>query len=298
MATRNGARWLDEQLASIAGQDIDARIDVFCSDDDSSDATPALLSRWQRRWPRGGFTVARGPGSGFADNFRSLVLTAPTGATHVAFCDQDDVWLPGKLAAAVAAIGDGGRPTLYGSRTTFVDSSGHPLGMSPAFARPPSFENALAQNIVAGNTAVFNRPAFALLRTASARTTYAFHDWFSYLIVTGAGGVVHYSPVPHLLYRQHGGNAVGGSMNVRAKVDRVGRSLRGTFRTYVARNTAALRRCEDLLTPEALATLGLFEAARSGPPLRRLRMLKASGVHRQAAAETLMLYAACLINRL
>lgn len=297
LATHNGARWLDEQLASIAGQDIAGRIDIHASDDNSTDGTRELLSRWQGQWSRGDFTIASGPGTGFADNFRSLILAAPTEAAFVAFSDQDDIWLESKLGAATAAIGEDG-PALHGSRTTFVDAEGRVLAMSQAFKRAPSFRNALAQNIIAGNTAVLNREAFAILRTASERTDYPFHDWFAYLIVSGAGGRVHYAPTGHLLYRQHGGNAVGGSIGIVDKADRIRRSLRGAFRDYVARNVAALRRCEDLLTPEARSTLDLFDAARTGAPAKRLRMLKASGVHRQTASETLMLYAAALIDRL
>ena len=181
---------------------------------------------------------------------------------------------------------------------TFVNATGNVMALSPVFTRAPSFENALAQNIIAGNTAVFNRAAFATLQAAAERTRYAFHDWFSYLIISGAGGVVHYSPRSDLLYRQHGSNAVGGSVNLMHKASRVGRALRGTYRRYVEQNIAALRACEDLLAKPSIATLELFEAARHGPPGKRLKMLKASGVHRQTTAETLMLYAACAMGRL
>ena len=35
----------------------------------------------------------------------------------------------------------------------------HSLGFSPHFKRPPSFKNALIQNIGGGNTMVFNKAA-------------------------------------------------------------------------------------------------------------------------------------------
>lgn len=257
-----------------------------------------MLAAWQRRWTRGTFEIAKGPASGFADNFRSLVINARTEAPYVAFSDQDDIWLAGKLSAAIAVMAGDEEPALYGSRMTFADAAGKAIAPSPVFKKAPSFENALAQNIIAGNTAVFNRAGFEVLRLAAERTHYAFHDWFSYLIVSGAGGTVHYSAASHLLYRQHGGNAVGGSMTFMHKASRVRRALRGTFRKYVDQNIAGLRACEDLLTNKSVATLDLFEAARHGPPGERLKMLKASGVHRQTRAETLMLYAACAMGQL
>ena len=103
LATRNGAAFLDEQLASIAGQSVEA-IDVWVSDDGSTDATPALLAAWRERWSKGRFEVLEGPQKGFSENFRSLITNPGIAADYYAFCDQDDIWEHDKLARAIRWI--------------------------------------------------------------------------------------------------------------------------------------------------------------------------------------------------
>lgn len=298
MATHNGAAFIDSQLQSIADQQW-ADIDVWASDDASTDATGALLQRWQRGWSKGRFRIMEGRNAGFAENFRSLLTLDEVDADFVAFSDQDDIWLPGKIRAAAAAIGAARGPALYCERTIITDSSGrHELARSPLFTRPAHFRNALVQNIAGGNTMVLNRAAFELVREAARRTGFVSHDWFCYLLVTGAGGSVVYSAEPHVLYRQHGANLVGSNVGWAARLDRLRRALNGRFVDWNDRNLAALRACEDLLTDEAVQTLDAFEAARSGSLLGRLHRLRGSRVYRQTRAGQVSLYAACVLSRL
>jgi Glycosyl transferase family 2 len=49
--------------------------------------------------------------------------------TYLAFCDSDDFWLSGKLAADVARFEAGDRPALVYSRTLNVDEFDQPLGV-------------------------------------------------------------------------------------------------------------------------------------------------------------------------
>jgi len=297
LATHNGALWLDEQLQSIAGQTVH-RLDICASDDDSYDATPALLRQWQDFWGAGQFTILRGRRRGFADNFRNLVAASPQGADYYAFCDQDDVWLPGKLDAAVARLCTLVGPGLYCERTVIVDSAKRVLGRSPLFRRPPSFRNALVQSIAGGNTMVLNRQGFALMREACRRTDFVSHDWFTYLIVTGAGGTVHYSDQPHVLYRQHGANLVGSNRGVLARAGRLWRAINGQFAAWNEHNLASLRACRSLLTEDAREAVDLFAAARSGPLSDRVLNLERSGVYRQTALGQLSLRAACVMGKL
>lgn len=299
LATRNGEAFLDEQLQSLAGQTF-PNIDLHASDDGSTDGTVARLRAWAGRWGRGSFGISRGPGQGFAENFRSLVIGTGMQADHFAFCDQDDIWEPRKLATAVEWLdaGDPGRPRLFCSRTLTVDSGGTPTGLSPLFSRPPSFRNALVQSLAGGNTMVFNRAAFELLRRASLRSGFVSHDWWAYLIVTGAGGEVNYCVDPLVRYRQHAANLVGANTSARARLDRIRRLLGGQFARWTDINLAGLSRNRDLLTPDARAVCDSFAGARGGPPTRRLRLLRASGVYRQTGWGSASLWFAIAAGRL
>ena len=74
-------------------------------------------------------------------------------ARAYAYADQDDVWDPDKLERARRWLDtvDPAVAALYCSRTRLIDAAGRDAGLSPLFSRPPSFANALAQNIAGGS---------------------------------------------------------------------------------------------------------------------------------------------------
>ena len=300
LATYNGGRFLEDQLASIAAQSI-AHVDMLVSDDGSSDDTLAQLEAWRARWTRGTFTVLSGPKQGFAENFRSLIVrAAPAGPTFVAFSDQDDVWDRDKLAAAVAVLAarPAGEPALYGSRSRLVDEDGRPFGHSPLFPRRPSFRNAIVQSLAGGNTMVFNGAGFALLQESARRTGFLMHDWWSYLIVSGAGGVVHYDRTPHIGYRQHRGNAIGGGIGLLDRPKRMMELLDGKFSRWSDENVASLHACRDLLNAESREVLAQFEQLRATHALAVPGKLLQSGIYRQTVKGNVALGLAALLHRL
>jgi glycosyltransferase involved in cell wall biosynthesis len=299
MGARNGERYLRQQIGTIARQRV-GRIDLWISDDGSTDATRDIVAETAARWTRGVVHFLRGPQRGFAENFRSLMSNDAIAADYFCFSDQDDLWDEDKLSVAIdwLATQDPAVPALYCSRTLTVDREGVPIGMSPLFACPPSFRNALVQSIAGANTMVLNPSAHALVREASRRTGFVSHDWWCYLMVTGAGGVVHYSPEPRIAYRQHEGNLVGANNTWSARMVRLKGFLSGRFRDWNDRNLAALAACEDLLTDEARRLTAELSRARKGNLPARLGALRRSGVYRQSTLEQAMLYAACALNKI
>ena len=298
MATFNGAKFLDEQLASLERQTHEA-IDVHVSDDGSNDSTLEILCAWRQRWGRGCFVIQRGPGDGFSENFRSLIVNADAEADYFAFCDQDDIWEADKLQTALEAIGPPtDLPKLFCSRTRIISEGGQPLGLSPDFRRGPSFRNALVQSIAGGNTMVFNRATRNLLVEASTRTPFVAHDWWTYMLVTGAGGKVFYCSDPLVRYRQHPNNLVGTTNSIRGQLNRLERLARGVFSHWSDINIAGLDDNSHLLTPEARAIVSRFRAARRRGFAKRLRGFRASGVYRQTLLGNVALYVAAMFGRL
>lgn len=292
MAIFNGEIYLNEQLLSLRRQTW-PRIDLIFSDDGSRDGTVDLVTAFCRDWDKGTSQVIGGPRAGFAENFRSLITRGSVGGDYVAFCDQDDIWKPGKLEKAIAWLDgqDPSVPALYCGRTlTFPASSDG--AMSPLFPLPPTFRNALVQSIAGANTMVMNRAAFELVREAARRTSFISHDWFAYLIVTGAGGTVHYSREPDILYRQHESNLVGANNTWQARLSRLRFLFGGRFKAWTDANLAALDACRDLLVPQARACIDEFRRVRGGGPISRLRHLRNSGVYRQTKRGQVGLYLA------
>jgi glycosyltransferase involved in cell wall biosynthesis len=293
LASRNGAPFLDEQLRSLAAQTHPA-IDIWASDDGSTDGTPAILSGWQSRWPKGAFNVSDGPQKGFAENFRALISNDAVDADFFACCDQDDIWEANKLETALSWMRsqDGSQPLLFCSRTLTVSEAGEPIGMSPLFPRKPSFRNALVQSLAGGNTMVLNRAARDIVAMASRRSSFVSHDWWIYQLVTGAGGIVRYSPKPLVRYRQHAENLVGANTSWKARFERLKLLLDGQFARWNELTLDGLDRNRDLLTPDAIEVMELFSRARTGNLFKAMADLRRSGVYRQTTKGTLALWAA------
>ncbi|RVD57252.1 glycosyltransferase family 2 protein [Mesorhizobium sp. M2D.F.Ca.ET.185.01.1.1] len=299
MATKDGAAFIGEQLQSLLAQSW-PRVDLWVSDDGSTDATTATVEAWRSCWNKGSLTLVEGPRKGFAANFRSMIIDPRIDADYYAFCDQDDVWEPDRLESAIRWMEGEDMETalLFCSRTATISETGVPAGYSPLFRRPPSFRNALVQSIAGGNTMLLNRKARDLLAKASARTEFVSHDWWAYLIVTAAAGKVRYEPRPLVRYRQHAANLVGANVSWKARLSRLGRLFKGQFATWTDSNLRGLAVNRDLIARDATLCLRLFIRARKGSTFRRFSLLGKSGVYRQTLMGTLGLYLAFLSRRI
>lgn len=300
LCTYQGRPFLADQLDSFAAQTHDDWT-VWASDDGSSDGTIELLKDYRARWGAKRLTIVAGPQRGLTANFTSLVCRPEIHASVYAFADQDDIWDRDKLERACRWIDreDAGMPALYCSRTRLMDADGRDTGLSPLFRRPPSFANALAQNIAGGNTMVMNAAARDLLaRAAAAGAEPVLYDWWSYLVVTACGGRVRYDPVPSLRYRQHGRNEIGANTRPRDRAHNARQMLRGRLREWTDVNLAALDRIGDAITPDNRRVLEGFRRARAAGLVGRVAGLYRSGVRRQTFVGDAGLFAAAIIGRL
>lgn len=218
MSVYHGTDYLAEQLESIyAQQDVDVRLLVR---DDGSRSGP-LHDMLDAEQAAGRLQWYEGPNLRPARSFMQLLSQAPE-AEYYAFADQDDVWLPDKLSAAVAKLSrcdttayttnreegnNEDEPALYFSQTQLVDADLKPL---PNVVINPrlTLGEALVYQFVGGNTMVFNHA----LRQQLLRYNPAYfrmHDIWVYDVALALEAKVVFDPKPHILYRQHGGNAVG-----------------------------------------------------------------------------------------
>lgn len=291
MATRNGAAHLPAQLASLAAQS-HSGWRLWVSDDGSTDATRALVQDFGRDHD---VRLIDGPKRGAAANFMHLLCHPDLPRGPVALSDQDDIWLPDKLARAGAALARARAPVLYGAGSIHMGADGAARGTSPDWPRGPSFENALVQNVVSGHSTALNAAALDIVRQAGVPRGIAFHDWWLYQLMTGAGAQVVLDAHPVLHYRQHDGNVMGSFRGPLARLRRLGLMLDGTFGGWMATNMAALQ-ATGVLTPAAKTVLETILNASSGPA--RARALRRTGVHRQGRADTAALYAVAALGRI
>ncbi|MDJ0823599.1 MAG: glycosyltransferase [Paracoccaceae bacterium] len=305
LATCNGAQFLPNQLDSLAGQSI-RDWDMTASDDGSRDDSAGLLHAFAARMQAEGHdvTLRQGPGRGFAAHFLDLIAGTPKTACWLALSDQDDVWLPDRLARGLAALSElpDDRPALYCSRTWIVEADLGRRRLSAPLRHAPGFRNALVQNIASSNTTLLNRAAADLARAAAPEAAsvpgLAAHDWWLYQLITGAGGQVVHDPEPTLLYRQHGGNQIGANDGWKAQLYRIGFLLSGRFAAWNSANIAALSASAERLTAENRQILRRFAALRDLPLLPRLREMAALGLYRQGRLSQAALWLALVLGRL
>ena len=299
LCTYHGQHYLAEQLTSFEAQS-HPNWEVWASDDGSRDDTHSILEAFQSKWSPNRLSIHSGPAEGFAANFLSLTCNASIQADFYSYSDQDDIWEKNKLERAVTLLQSvpASTPALYCSRTRLVDANNVEIGLSPLFTKPPSFSNALMQNIGGGNTMVFNNAARELLCEAGENLPVVSHDWWVYLVVTGCGGKVFYDSTPTLRYRQHSSNLIGMNASWLARFKRIRMLFQGRFREWNNGNIAALYTLKHRLTPENLATLERITKARNMSLIPRLFHLKQSGVYRQTKLGNLGLIAAAIFKKI
>jgi glycosyltransferase involved in cell wall biosynthesis len=216
LATYNGGKYLCQQLDSIINQTCsDWRLII--RDDCSSDDSPAIIELYRTKHPDRIFLLDMGKQNiGVVSNF-SLLLEHAT-ADYIMFCDQDDIWLPDKIALTFAAMKK--LVAAYGSVTPLMVHSDLVLvsesleTVSASFwkcqnldpERGKRLNRLLLQNIATGCTMMINR---RLQNIASPIPSGAIvHDWWLTLAAS-AFGRIGTVPEPTILYRQHADNVIG-----------------------------------------------------------------------------------------
>ena len=218
LATYNGSRYLEAQLDSILAQ-THQDFRVLVSDDGSSDGTLAILDRYRSRFGARLVLVPHpGAGRGVIRNFENLMAASLQDgmAGWVAFCDQDDVWLPHKVERTLAEMrrleGDDGDtvPCVVHTDLTVVDEHLEVLGAS--FARHQRISpgdcsalTLLSINQVTGCAMMVNRALLKMALPLPSDTV--MHGWWCALI--GGSGRRSFVDTPLILYRQHGANQLG-----------------------------------------------------------------------------------------
>jgi glycosyltransferase involved in cell wall biosynthesis len=295
LSTYNGSEFLRQQLDSLYGQTY-SDIRILVRDDGSIDSTRTML---EAERAMGRLELLEGHGNlGPARSFFELLKSAAaTDTEYVAFCDQDDVWQPDKIARAVEKLSAGAsdRPMMYCARAELVDANLRHLG----FTEPPrriGFGNALVESVAAGCTMVLNRNAAQLIGKHLPGDA-VIHDWWCYLVVSCFGEVV-YDEAAVLKYRQHGRNVMGVA-NEFARFIKKCRRFFGGGRGHLWMSEQAsslLNVFKDNIPSPNRRVLTDFVAAKQSQR-RRLRLALSHDIWRQRRSDDLSLRLLIVLNR-
>jgi glycosyltransferase involved in cell wall biosynthesis len=213
MATYNGARFIREQLDSIARQSLQPR-ELIVSDDRSTDETLRIVASIAETVPFPVRIVVNETRLGYADNFLSAARLA-TGR-YVAFSDQDDIWYPQKIEQCVAAL-EQDRAVLCVHASDFIDEGSRVTGRYAQGIRRRTVHAPRTLppwGVFAGFSCVCSRELLKVLDPSARGTSFYGdggclpHDAYLYFLAHSLGRVT-VLPQPLAGYRQHGSNASG-----------------------------------------------------------------------------------------
>ena len=278
----NAARHIGGAVSSALAQTLDD-VEVVVVDDGSTDATAAIAAAHGERvrvvsQPHAGVAAARNRGIAAAQ------------ADLVAFCDADDILLPGHLAALLAVHGDGRAVATANAYWLFdagIDAARlrHRGRFPPVAAQRRAI---LEQNFVS-TMSLFPRRLIDEIGPFAEDLTHA-EDWDFWMRAVYAGVPVRHQPRPLALYRWGDGLSADRAGMAAAVLDvlrRAERSLPLTpgERSYVQRRLEGpspqdlARRADEALADGdwALAARSYREAAALMPSetllVRKARLL-------------------------
>lgn len=285
----NGAAFIDQQLASLAGQSRLPDELVIC-DDRSDDATPECIDRFARRSPFPVRLVTNPIRLGVAANFDQAISLCQ--GDFIALCDQDDRWLPDKLQTLHQALSASEQSGLVGSDANLVDGSLHPTGkrlwqiLGPdahqrtLFQTGRGVEVLVHNNVITGATMLFRSHLRRILCPVPKGW---MHDAWIALVLTAVSECVLVER-PLIDYRQHATQQIGASRHgLWQQIKTARRMEHAYFQDDLVRWESAVSRLEQfrecLRQPEDLALV----RQRAEHARRRLRM-RQSGQQRRRLA--------------
>lgn len=297
LSTYNGSKFLQEQLNSLYEQTY-PEIRILVRDDGSTDSTRSMLGIEQSK---GRVDILEGHNNlGPALSFFELLRSAASTATkYVAFCDQDDVWHPQKIAHAVSTLTGvaGSGPAMYFSRAEIVDEHLKHIGYTEMPGKV-GFGNALVENVAVGCTVVLNRKAIDLI-CENLPDKVLIHDWWCYLVVSCFGEVI-FDNSPDIKYRQHGSNAIGMATNMFDQLERKLRRFFGNGRGHLwisEQASSLLNIFQDSIPLSQRQILNKFVGAKSSLCCR-FKLALSRDVWRQKWFDDLILRFLILIDRI
>lgn len=203
MATYNGEKYLHKQLESICNLTYD-NFELIISDDGSTDDTLSIIEQFTDRLD---ISLYHNQGShGATGNFENGLNHI--NGEYVAFCDQDDIWVPDHIEKLLYQIDD--FDIIHGRLKVIDEKSNY----HPASVMHSSYEISKAQYITVEDYLDVPRllGCASLIRASAIKKCLPFpeeapyHDWWITLKCIIDGNGICFTDELVIEYRQHGEN--------------------------------------------------------------------------------------------
>ena len=230
LASYNGEKYIEEQIQSILNQE-GVLVDLVVDDDLSEDRTVSLV---REKFPELKVKINTPATGSAANNFLKMITEIDFNEDFhfVAFADQDDIWLPQKLSAAVEKLEAEGAE-LYCSNLTKWDMQDNSFFLLKK-DYPQKKYDFLFEGGSAGCTYVFTKNLAqqlkAFIPTVDSSCWEEFsHDWLVYFFARSRGFKVCIDGNSYIHYRLHNNNVHGhlNQLSFSTIKYKIGKVLRG-----------------------------------------------------------------------
>ena len=290
LSTYNGEDFLAEQIESIQAQTF-TDWNLLIRDDGSKDRTQQIIQKFVEqdariRW----INPDNYENLGVIESFHALLKYEK--ADFYCFSDQDDVWLPDKLALQVAEaqVHPSHQPLLVYTDLKVVDQYLNVLHESMIRTQSDHANTELLQelteNTVTGGVALINH-SLASLWSGQEKHDLLMHDWYLGLLASAFGKLI-YIDQPTELYRQHLNNVLG-ARTLRKRMQNWIRPhvLFDKYWTLIQRSQEQAKNLLELELAEPQRQLvENFVTIMEQPLLERYRRLKTYGYRKNRAFHT------------
>ncbi len=195
LCTYNGGKFLEEQIDSLLHQTYN-NIEIIISDDASTDNTITILDKYKHYTTIKIFFQPKNIGS--AKSFEFCLRQSR--GEFIAFSDQDDIWMPGKIQKMYEAIGDS---YLLYSDSELVNESGQSLHKNLSQLRRmysgDQTTGFVFSNVVWGHAMFINKKLLNYILPIPADIPHDGWIGFRATMLTG----IKFLNMPLTKYRQH-----------------------------------------------------------------------------------------------
>lgn len=222
MAAYHGEKYIGAQIASVMGQ-LGAADELIISDDAPGGETQRIIDRFSR--DDGRIKYFAGPGKGAVKNFENALSKA--GGDDIFLCDQDDVWLPGKVGRVLRELESGALLVVHDAKVTDGELNVLQNSFFAEHGSKTGFLRNIAYNSYMGCCMAFRRALLA--KALPFPENIPMHDqWLG--LTAERVGETRLIDEALILYRRHGENVTGQKTGLAQKLSWRAALLRALMR--------------------------------------------------------------------
>lgn len=244
LASYNGEKYIREQIESIKNQKKIKKVDIFISDDGSTDKTLSIIKNLITSSDKKNvfFLKEKNPYKSPTSNFLHLIKNVNLESYDaICFSDQDDIWFDDKLINSWEKIYFG-KYDGYSSSFISLHRRGYKKYVNKSFSQKKY--DYVFEAPGPGCTFMMRKDFLMTIKDFLLNSSYEneipSHDWFIYYFARVKGFSWFIDSNPTIYYRQHSQNFLGTNTGFSAFFKRFKMILSSGYRKQVQKNIEIL----------------------------------------------------------